>query len=534
MNSVMQQLRRAVLRSEGARVSDGQLLEAFITRRDEAAFETLVRRYGPMVLGVCRRVLANAHDAEDAFQAAFLVLVRKAASLRSRELVGNWLYGVAYRTAMKAKSMAVRRRAREREIPMRTPPEGPPDHDLLSLLDQELERLPGKYREPIVLCDLEGRSRKEAARLLHIAEGTLSSRLATARNRLARRLARHSPALSTIVLGAVLAQSTAVARVPASLLVGTVRCATAFAAGHAIPANLAALTEGVIATMLLSKLKILMALVLGVCLVGSAAGGLAFMAPAGSPAAPQTFDQAALADADETKDDRDGNEKSGQGKSKEGPITGSGKAATKQIEIADFTSVDVSAAFQVQITRGDSFRVTLTGDDNLLPYVKIAKKGGALTIGLDTHRRSIRTHTPLKVAVTMPALEGVRASGATRVSLSGFKSNKSFHGNLTGASVLTGTIGAGDVDIIATGASKISLRGSARRITIKGVGATHIDLAGLAAGGAQVTLVGASHATIHAKDKLDYTLTGASHLTYRGKPAVGSAKVSGASHASRK
>src|SRR5437867_10817193 len=113
MSGVLQHLRRAVLLRDGAGMTDGQLLEDYISRRDEAALAALVRRHGPMVWGVCRRVLRNYHDAEDAFQATFLVLVRRAASIASRELVANWLYGVAYQTARKARATAVRRNERE-------------------------------------------------------------------------------------------------------------------------------------------------------------------------------------------------------------------------------------------------------------------------------------------------------------------------------------------------------------------------------------------------------------------------------------
>src|SRR5579864_6399732 len=116
MSDVIQHLRRTVLLPDEAGLTDGQLLNVFTSRREESALAVLVRRHGPMVWGVCRRILRNDHDAEDAFQATFLVLVRKAASIRPREMVGNWLYGVAHRTALKAKAMAAKRQAREKQV----------------------------------------------------------------------------------------------------------------------------------------------------------------------------------------------------------------------------------------------------------------------------------------------------------------------------------------------------------------------------------------------------------------------------------
>src|SRR5262249_20449250 len=145
-------------------------------------------------------LLGNPHDAEDAFQATFLVAVRKAASVRPRELFGNWLHGVAYRTALEARARIARRRAKEKQVEeLPHPAQAEPEavwQELRPLLDRELSRLPDKYRVPVVLCDLEGRSRQEVARQLRLPEGTLSSRLATARKTLARRLSRYGPVLS--------------------------------------------------------------------------------------------------------------------------------------------------------------------------------------------------------------------------------------------------------------------------------------------------------------------------------------------------
>src|SRR4051794_9442977 len=158
MSEVIQHLRRAMLLRGGAGLTDGQLLEGFISRRDGAALEALVQRHGPMVWGVCRRVLRNEHDAEDAFQATFLVLVRKAASIASTELLANWLYGVAHRTALKARATAARRKGREKQVAEMPEPAVAEQHlwgDLQPLLDAELSRLPDKYRVVVVLCDLE-------------------------------------------------------------------------------------------------------------------------------------------------------------------------------------------------------------------------------------------------------------------------------------------------------------------------------------------------------------------------------------------
>jgi RNA polymerase sigma factor (sigma-70 family) len=153
MSPIVQHLHRAVLRRDGAGLTDGELLECFVSGRNGEAFEALVRRHGPMVWGVCRRVLRSRHDADDAFQATFLVLIRKAASVVPRDMVANWLYGVAHRTALKAKAVAARRKARERQVAEIPEPQAPqPDSwdDLQPLLDHELSRLPDKYRAPLI------------------------------------------------------------------------------------------------------------------------------------------------------------------------------------------------------------------------------------------------------------------------------------------------------------------------------------------------------------------------------------------------
>jgi RNA polymerase sigma factor (sigma-70 family) len=251
-----------VFRDGAVGQTDGQLLEAFITRRDEAAFETLVRRHGPMVLSTCRRILGNYPDAEDAFQAAFLVLVRKAASVRPREMVGGWLYGVAYRAALKARTAAARRRAREqtmRNLPEPRTLEKSLGEDLLPLLDQELHRLPEKLRLPVVLCDLEGKTRKEAALQLGWPEGTVAGRLAQARALLARRLTRQGLPVSAGVLATLLSQNAGAAVVPPALVCSTVRLAWKALAGEAVLGAAPVIAQGVVRSLLLARLKALAA-----------------------------------------------------------------------------------------------------------------------------------------------------------------------------------------------------------------------------------------------------------------------------------
>src|SRR5215831_9068288 len=248
-------------------LGDGELLGRFVERRDETALAALVKRHGPMVWGVCRRLLGH-HDAEDAFQATFIVLVRKAGSVKPREMVGNWLHGVARQAALQVKT--AKRRAREVQVTEMPDREAPQDRwaDVRPILDEELDRLPDHYRAVIVLCDLEGRSRKEVASQFGCPEGTVASRLARAREMLARRLAARGVALSGGA--AVLSQNMASAAVPASVVSSTIKAASLCAAGQAAtPVKVAALAEGVLKAMLLTKLKSVMAILVVAAIVGA-------------------------------------------------------------------------------------------------------------------------------------------------------------------------------------------------------------------------------------------------------------------------
>jgi RNA polymerase sigma factor (sigma-70 family) len=280
LSKVVWQLRGALARQDTAGLTEAELWERYVQRRDEAAFEALLRRHGPMVLGVCRRVLRHEQDAEDAFQATFLVLVRRAASVRSRTLA-NWLHGVACRTAVEARRSAAKRRAKEAKAPPRSvTPEGPVA-ELWPVLDQELGRLAEKYRAVVVLCDLEGKTREEVARQLGCAEGTVASRLARGRRLLARRLARRGFTGAAVALA--LAHGTSPACVPGGLVVATAQAAGA--APRAVhSAKVIALTEGALKAMFLTKVKSAAAAVLVLGLTALGAGGLLSRAWAARPA----------------------------------------------------------------------------------------------------------------------------------------------------------------------------------------------------------------------------------------------------------
>jgi RNA polymerase sigma factor (sigma-70 family) len=287
INRVIDHLRTVRL-PDGAGLDDGQLLGGFVERRDETALAALVGRHGPMVWGVCRRLL-NHHDAADAFQATFLVLVRKAASIRSREMVGNWLYGVARQTALVARRTAARRRAREvpvTEMPDREAAQHDPWPDLRSLIDEELSRLPKNYRAAIVLCGLEGRSRKEVAGQLGVPEGTVAGRLARARAMLAKRLAKRGVVFPGGALAAVLSAGSVPASASPAPVASAVEAAGRLPAGRAaegvISAKVTALTEGVLKAMLLRQLQAATALVL-VALAGVLVSGLLLRVQAADP-----------------------------------------------------------------------------------------------------------------------------------------------------------------------------------------------------------------------------------------------------------
>ncbi|HEU5116112.1 MAG TPA: RNA polymerase sigma factor, partial [Isosphaeraceae bacterium] len=259
-----------------AGLTDAQLLQRFLTRRDEAAFEALVRKLGPMVLAVCRRRLSDPNDVDDAFQATFLVLIRRAPEIQDPGRLANWVYGVAHKVAERARVHALRRREHERKVPpMSAEPDPTPEvDDFAAPLHEEIRALPDRYRSAIVVCFLQGRTHEEAARDLGWPVGTVKGRLARAKDLLRKRLVRRGFTAPAGLLASTLAKDAA-GSVPPALLHSTIRAALPFVAGEALTAaavstSAAALAQEVARTMIRHHVTLL---VLGVAAFGLIGGG---------------------------------------------------------------------------------------------------------------------------------------------------------------------------------------------------------------------------------------------------------------------
>ncbi|MGE3804927.1 MAG: RNA polymerase sigma factor, partial [Gemmataceae bacterium] len=270
---LLHQLRQLVDEGEGR---DALLLEQFVQNQDEAAFARLLEQHGPMVWGVCRRVLRDLHLAEDAFQATFLVLLRRAGSITSRARLAGWLHGVACRVALKARAQAARRQARQRELQERAAVNDatPGRDDVSAVLDEEVQKLPARYREPIVLCYFEGKSGVEVARTLGLPEGTVHAWLTRARERLRARLIRRGLALTAAGLAALLENNLS-AGVPPRVLEKTLLTARqTLAAGHPPTTDASALADATLKEQFMTKLK----LTLAICALGAALIGTGLLA----------------------------------------------------------------------------------------------------------------------------------------------------------------------------------------------------------------------------------------------------------------
>jgi RNA polymerase sigma factor (sigma-70 family) len=377
LRTLLRRLRQRTDASAGGALSDAELLERFVRRRDEAAFEVLVWRHGTMVLGLCRRLLRHEHDAEDAFQATFLVLARKAGFIGKRQALASWLYKVAYRIALAARTAAVARRTREQpwvEIPTPDTAEDVAWRDLRPVLDAEVLRLPEKYRAAFVLCCLEGKTNDEAADLLGCPKGTVLSRLARARERLRGRLVRRGVVLSAAALAAA-ANKASAAVVPAEWVETTIRAALAVAAGTAPTAvtsvPVAALTEGALRAMFMTKLKVTVAVLLlgGFLLATAGVLGSRMLTPAIAQEAPPGGEGTA-AEADDP-----GGPKAQQPAEPEDPVKKAARRALSQrnlrhLGIALHNYHDTYGKFPAPAIYGKDGKALLSWRVALLPFVE--------------------------------------------------------------------------------------------------------------------------------------------------------------------
>lgn len=297
---VLRHIRGLVTARAASDVSDEQLLERFVRQREEPAFEALVKRHGPLVIGVCRRVLQNRDDAEDAFQATFLVLARKAASIGKQASVGSWLYKVAYHMAVRARKQTATRQKREQvagEPGMLASGGCAPDplaevtgRELLTLLDEELQNLPDRYRAPLVHCYLEGQTRDEAARQLGCSESTINRRLEQGKKQLQQQLLRRGVDLSAALIALALTQNVAEAALSKSFIGGTIKACLATAVrgaiGSLVSPRVATLANGALRAMNATKLKIATSLLLAASLTLMGAGAVARHVMANSSGSP--------------------------------------------------------------------------------------------------------------------------------------------------------------------------------------------------------------------------------------------------------
>jgi RNA polymerase sigma factor (sigma-70 family) len=519
-NRVVQYLRRTALREDGAGLTDSELLERYVARRDEAAFEALIRRHGPMVLGVCRRILRNQADAEDAFQATFLVFVRKAASIRSRSTVSNWLYGVAHNTALQSKAMERRRHVKEREAGTVPRDEARAEvwQELQTLLDAELSSLPEKYRAPIVLCDLEGKTIKAAARILGWPQGTVATRLTRGRARLARQLTKHGLTLSGGVIATALAQESVLANLPSAPLVSMTKAASLFAAkgqymaAGVVSAKVAALTDGVMKTMLLAKLRFGVSLVLALAFIGVSTGvyrahasGSSEMTAVSRTPDGQTPGPAAPASQAMKPVPADAKPVATPGRNnKTIDAKGDDQEVQKEWDLPRFDEILVSGRIKLIVTPSSEQHITVRGNGELVRRLEphVVKKPQYDRLVLDLSNQAERENMgadTIEVRITVPRLSSVIAEGKAAVELRDIENES-----------LTVTV---------SDTAKLEVAGTSKKLVAIVHDSGQLDASKLAADDVTVTASGRSSSVFRPEKSFNVLSSGESHLEYIGTPA---------------
>lgn len=360
-----------------AGLTDAQLLERFVTQQDEAAFEVLLWRHSAMVLGLCRRILRQEQDAEDAFQATFLTLARRAASISSRQALGSWLYKAAYRIALAARRESVLRSARAQALRFRLPstiPAGDANYDLQALVDEEIQRLPEKYRSAVLLCYFEGKTNEAAAAEMGCPKGTVVSRLARARHRLRRRLAQRGVEAPTLLFS----EAGAAWTTSASRDLSRKTCEAALAktglnpASGLVSARVITLAQGAMRTMLWTKVRLTL---IGMAVVILGAGGLGVAASAFSgPGPAEPGETATLAPAAGPDSAQDPQEPAPRGSrrpvDKEDALRMTSCNNLKQLLLALHNYHDVNGRFPAPAIYGSDGKALLSWRIELLPYLE--------------------------------------------------------------------------------------------------------------------------------------------------------------------
>lgn len=498
-------------------LADAELLRRFVTERDEQAFAQMVCRHGPMVLRTCKRIVGQAHDADDAFQATFMVLARRAGAIQPPGMLGAWLHGVACRCAQALRYKLARQRGRELPLEESPPVEVAATEvmDWLPYLDHEIQRLPQVYRSAVVLCELEGRSRKEVALLLGVAEGTLSSRLATARKRLAKRLARRG-LVGGLALGSWMEMnSKATAALPETMVHSTTAMAMKLlhsSAALSLSPTILHLTQGAMNSMFISKCKVL-ALVavssgclgLGCWFIGEAA---AYDAPVShallSPviAAPSVPTSEPIADDDDhdKKHDKKHQDHKDKAKSTQETITGSGNLKTESRPVDHFTSIQLQNAGKLTIKQTGKERLTIKTDDNLLPLLKTEVENNKLVLTNAKDNVNLKPSKDNEYTIEVKALNNVTINGAGTIVIQDFEGK--------------------ELKVAVQGAGSMTLEGKADNIQISINGAGTVQAEKLSANSATVSIPGSGSVMVHARETLKATILGAGSIQYVGDPKV--------------
>jgi RNA polymerase sigma factor (sigma-70 family) len=488
-------------------LTDGQLLERFTTSRSEAAeraFAAIVERHGPMVLRTCRSILRDDHDAQDASQATFFILARRAQALWVRDSLGPWLHRVARRAAVHARRAAERRRTAERQAAEREdrPASRANRDDLGGILHQEIDRLPDRYRVPIVLCDLEGRTYEEAARHLGCPVGTVKSRLARGRERLRSRLTRHGLAPSTHLAEAVPLTEWAANEGSRAALepstVTTLRCVTVgIEPAGAVPESVTTLARGVSRSMMLTKWKWAASAAITLGIVGVGAGRVVGWASQG----PQRRDEPARREVEHPAPQ---------------PIRDAGPAASRQEgrpaeerSVPPFDEIRVAGTLKVVVTPGPEHRVTAIGEAHRLRALRtrVERTSGRNRLLIDSTRTAQGKEAvpagagavDAEIRIVVPRLFGAIAEQGATVEIRDTKDES--------------------LTLTARDAARIEVSGTNGRLTAVIGDDSRLDASRLDAEEAYVTASGFSSGVFRARKSLSVMSSGDARVEYLGAPA---------------